>query len=536
MSPKKIRVDNVAEYEKRRELFAALASVHQLIMSPSIAEDEADGLVCFGSSGSQDNHRVPSLHFPLSDEPQPQIVATLDFVDAELSGISFSRKSFQTTSVVPHSTLSPSAAAKVIASQDKIPIWFLEERGGIMHYYSLIPPKELLPHRALKDFFCAKDFISLFPFLHFLREIQGSSIPVLPPPRASFIIDDPNVRTTKYGFIDYRELISEAREYRYHVNIATIPIDCARASRSAVELFKTNPEQISLIDHGNNHTFSEFMMRGESECSGTLRQIDSRLEFFKQKYQLEIDNVLTAPHGMMSREMLNAVSLFEFPGAVISRPFPWHPHDAPEEEIHETISFSKWYPADFVEGTPVIPRMKSFDDTPFKFYLGIPAIYYFHHWDFKKGYGNLRKIAARVRTFADARWEPLGKIFASNYILADKGDGSAEIQLFSKKFELSIPNGINSFTLSVANNVGEDTLFGVKSGNAVYPMRLKASGVYKSGEITVKPGSRFSGTLLSGSPPGDDPRSHFPAATGTPFYPLARRWLTEIRDRAKLRR
>jgi hypothetical protein len=536
MAPKKVRVGNAAEFEKRRELFATLALLHHLVISPSIAADEADAIICFGALDAVDSHGIPSIHFPSSEQLQPQIAATIDFIDAQLSGITFSNKSFQTSSVIPSIAFSPSAGARVIASQDAIAIWFVERRGSINCHHSLIPPKELRPHGALKDLLCANDFISLFPLLHFLREVGGSNLPALPPPRASFIVDDPNVRSTRYGFIDYRELIGEAREHEYHVSIATIPLDWQRASRSAVDLFRSNPEQLSLMIHGNNHTFSEFMMRETGACSSTLRQIDSRLQLFQQKHRLEIENVLTAPHGMMSREMLSAISLFDFSGAVISRPFPWHAHDEREEQIHETTSFSKWYPADFIEGTPIILRMKSFDDTPFKFYLGIPAIYYFHHWDFKEGYGNLREIAERVRSFADARWEPLKKIFASNYTLANKGDGSVEMQIFSKRFEFSVPDGIDNLILSVVNNLGENTAFGVKSGNAIFPMMRESSGVYASGKIAVEAGTTFSGTLVSGNPPGDDPRLHLLALTGTPFYPLARRWLTQIRDRAKLRR
>ncbi|PYL49299.1 MAG: hypothetical protein DMF40_02565 [Verrucomicrobia bacterium] len=74
---------------------------------------------------------------------------------------------------------------------------------------------------------------------------------------ACLTIDDPLLRPT-YGFVDYRELLSFMRRYKFSTNIAFIPWNWRRSDSSVTRLFRENPEYYSISVHGCAHTQAEF--------------------------------------------------------------------------------------------------------------------------------------------------------------------------------------------------------------------------------------------------------------------------------------
>ena len=92
-----------------------------------------------------------------------------------------------------------------------------------------------------------------FPSSSFLRELTESHQWTRPPLRASFVLDDPNLRWPTYGFINFRSLATHATAHGYHVAIASVPLDSWPVSASAARVFVEAPVPLSLSIHGHAH-------------------------------------------------------------------------------------------------------------------------------------------------------------------------------------------------------------------------------------------------------------------------------------------
>ena len=124
-------------------------------------------------------------------------------------------------------------------------------------HFSAYALEELASGQTLRDHLREGRFMGLVPLLHFLEEVCGEAAWTRPPLRACFVIDDPNLHWTSYGFIDYAELASHAARHGYHVALAMVPLDGALVSRRAAQLFKSSAGRLSLLVHGNDHVARE---------------------------------------------------------------------------------------------------------------------------------------------------------------------------------------------------------------------------------------------------------------------------------------
>jgi hypothetical protein len=136
--------------------------------------------------------------------------------------------------------------------------------------------------------------------------------------RASIIVDDPNLHRTDYGFIDYRNLVRHADQHNYHVSIAAIPFYMWYTNTAAVAIFRNNPERISLIFHGIDHTSYELGQECSDETAFTILVAGlKRVERFERKSGFS-GRVMTAPHGAFTEHFARAMTLLAFDGACVS--------------------------------------------------------------------------------------------------------------------------------------------------------------------------------------------------------------------------
>ena len=80
----------------------------------------------------------------------------------------------------------------------------------------VLVPDELEPNESLRDALVPGRWLSLLPFVHFLREVTSEIGWNLPPTRAAFIVDDPNLHWWSYGFVDFRKVAVDAEKEGYH--------------------------------------------------------------------------------------------------------------------------------------------------------------------------------------------------------------------------------------------------------------------------------------------------------------------------------
>ena len=97
-------------------------------------------------------------------------------------------------------------------------------------------------------------FFSIIPLVTWLRRVEGCAVEQRPTNRATFVVDDPNLRCLRYGHLDFAKVVTSAKRNHYHVCVATIPLDLSSSSALVVRHFRQNSAHLSLCIHGNNHT------------------------------------------------------------------------------------------------------------------------------------------------------------------------------------------------------------------------------------------------------------------------------------------
>ena len=156
---------------------------------------------------------------------------------------------------------------EILAWIEGFPVWTREQVGRqTLHTVGIdLPPCG--PDGFFYQFFQYSSWFRVVPLLTFLKECVPVSCWLETEARASIIVDDPNLHRTDYGFIDFQNLVRHADQHNYHVSIAAIPLDMWYTNAAAAAIFRNNPERISLIFHGIDHTLYELGQQCSDESS-----------------------------------------------------------------------------------------------------------------------------------------------------------------------------------------------------------------------------------------------------------------------------
>jgi hypothetical protein len=328
--------------------------------------------------------------------------------------------------------------------------------------------RDLLPERAL----------TLVALVQFLRAASADVAYTPPPLRAAFLFDDPNLRWRTYGFIDYADLLRDAEEHGYHASMAMVPLDNRFAHAETIDLFRRNPDRLSLVFHGNDHISRELLRpRSEASALALAAQALRRGERFESRYELGIDRVMTPPHGMCSEEVAAALAAVGFDGLCAIHPLPW------SERPPANRPLAGWDPAEFAAGCAVIPRLhlRSTDaDIALRAFLDQPLVFYGHHEDLAAGLEPLGAIAERVARMGEAHWCSIGEIARTNYSTRRDLD-LLRVHPYSNRVAVSVPAGCDRLLLARPRGV-DATVSGWSVGDAT-PAPFETA-------VPVTPGTR----------------------------------------------
>lgn len=411
----------------------------------------------------------------------------------------------------------------VVARKGDSILWIHREYGAAAVDLVAMEPPDLAEDAYLFDHFHRDNWIRFLPMLHFLKEVSGWE---RPPLRACFMFDDPNLHWNSYGFIRYASLAQSARENRYHVSFAAVPLDGWYVHRQTAALFQKNQTWLSLLIHGNNHVNGELARVYSAATSRALAaQSVLRIEQLERISGLEIPRVMAAPHGACSQDMAGVLLRMGFEAACISRGSMMH-HN-PDSVWPLTIGLN---PAEFMgAGLPVIPRFRIQSDCEINMllaaFLGQPVIPVGHHEDVAGGLDLLVQLAGRLNGIGVVRWMNMKSIARSNFCTRREGK-VLHLNLFSRRVEFKVPQGIDQLCIHRP---------WLKDG-AVEALELRLS----SGNPTLLPA--YNGEPLATDscedieihsiPPGAiDPRTV--SLERTPLWAIARRQICESRDRLK---
>jgi hypothetical protein len=159
----------------------------------------------------------------------------------------------------------------------------------------------------LADAMAPLQALTVLPAMMLTRQVYGEAAWRAPVSFANFIIDDPALRNGTLG-LDYRGALAAAREYDFHLTVATIPRELELAESGVLELLRSNGRRLSACYHGSDHSGYEFYLPDAKESryrarplsaqESALHRAVARGERFAERTGLALDRVMVFPHGV----------------------------------------------------------------------------------------------------------------------------------------------------------------------------------------------------------------------------------------------
>ena len=305
----------------------------------------------------------------------------------------------------PPAPLENGTGSRVLATVAGKPIWVRSDAEGVHRETASALPVELEDREFLRDHLTAGRFWSLLPIVQFLKNLScGVSAQSHIRP-ACFVIDDPNVRFSSYGYVSFPELARDARECNYHVAVATIPLDLVAPGHGAVGVFRSFRPELSLVVHGNDHVHRELerCRKVEEPSDGRVRG-GSRGTIRTPKRNPHRSSDVPAARRLQPRDARGALRVrIPRTRGVTPVSMGWIRRSAPVAARRVAAGPTRWRrpprdPALLDERESRRPGVRAF--------LGQPGlILYLHHADLCDGLEPLRAAARRVAELGDARWD-----------------------------------------------------------------------------------------------------------------------------------
>lgn len=347
--------------------------------------------------------------------------------------------------------------------------------------------------------------------------------------RACFIFDDPNLHSTRYGWIDFAKLASHAAAHRYHAAIATVPLDAWFSSKKSAAIFKNHPEHISLLFHGNDHVRNELVSFTSPQAAlKSMGQALSRIGSLERRTGVRVCRVMVPPHGSCSEETLSAMGRVGFQGVSTTL-----------SSLEQWNSGKPWTKgmalrmADVIAGLPIIPRSvlnpNSFNSILLAAYMERAMIPSGHHEDLASGLEVLERTVEVIHSLGQVQWMKMGDIARLNYQTRRQND-VLRIKACTRLLRIAIPADVSAISIErpwLTQPEKEDIRI-CPDGQGDMTFRE-----YGGEAIAVDPSSRLEIEMVH---PGQTPQGLARVAK-VKAWAFSRRLLCEGRDRlAPLRR
>ena len=419
---------------------------------------------------------------------------------------------------------------EVLAHYGDRPVWVLRRTDGLAAQIVAARLPELGQAKQLFDYLNGYHYIQLLPLLHFLREIAADIDWIRPPVRACFTFDDPNLHWPAYGFLSYRELFRQARKDRFHISLATIPLDVWGPHSGAVTLIKENGEHVSLLIHGNNHTRNEFGHAGTRQrYLSMLAQSLRRIEWLEKVTGLHVDRVMVPPHEALAAAVLAPLLALGFEGASLSM---WSlRHWNPGREWPCTFGLEVAESTD--GGFPILGRyrLNGACEGPvvISALLGRPVILAEHHGAAASGLELLSGAARVINSLASVKWCSIEMMLRSNY-LHRREHATLWIRPYSRRIHLIVPEGVNQLVLALAQHQRDEEATEFSLIRRRPGTETIAAHIQPGVAIEVCPGETIE--LVSMNLGAVD--HHHLETASSPVWAIYRRVLCEARDRVEV--
>ena len=413
-----------------------------------------DAVVFFPAAGSQPAPaHLASLRYQ-GEERQGGVVEDVQLADHPMLTRPL-RRARLTEAYAAGASLSEDETGEVLATVGGRPAWRGKVMGGVAHREVSIAPSELGERDALRSRLTPARSLAVLSLAEFVQHAAVGLVWQTPGIRAAYVIDDPNLRRPTYGYIDYADMAASARQHRYHVSIAMVPLDGWPISARTVGLFKREQRYLSLCIHGNDHVPNELQRpRSIGESVIPAAQAIRRTANFERRTGLSVDRVMVPPHeslGAAGAQGLLACGFEAFSG---TRPYLWlgYAHDLGWlSRPADAGPLVGWGSAEIADGLPALLRLdfnQPREELVFRAFLGQPLIMYGHDDLLRDGPGELERAAAEIWRLGDVHWQGLGAIARSSYLTRRRGS-TLEVRMLGRRISVDVPDGVSDMLVDV---------------------------------------------------------------------------------------
>lgn len=386
-------------------------------------------------------------------------------------------------------------------------------------------PAELEPGGSVRDQLRGGRYLQLLPLFDFLRALTGHRRPD-GPVRATFIIDDPNLHWISYGYVGFRSLAAHARANRYHVTLATVPLDCWFAWPSAARIFRTNSDVMSLTSHGVYHLQAELAAGGSSCVSSQMGEAAARLDRFAHRCGVPVGRVMVPPHNESALSVHGALVAAGF--EALCTKLDWWVDWPDYQAAIAGIAAADISPS----GLPIfarhsLPSRFAREDALISAYLGQPVVWYLHPQDLSDGYDLLEGAASWLRSTSPTNWMSLERIARTNMMThLDVSSATLHVRALNRRLTLTAPAGALRARIEGPGPADCVGCVGLADGlSRVHP----TDRGWQTDALLPCEGGRPMEVMIGDTPTDDSPCR----PTAAPLRAYVRRAAVETRDRVR---
>ena len=266
---------------------------------------------------------------------------------------------------------------------------------------------------ATPNFDIRDHLFSAAPVVFYLRWAFPAISWNAPEANACLVIDDPPLRS-RYGFVDFGDLLTRMKQLRFSTTIAFIPWNWRRSDPKVVQLFKNNPEHYSLCVHGCDHTAGEFASGDRLRLRGFASEALRRMSLHERRTGLPHERVMVFPQGVFSHEAILELKRSGFDAVVNTEVHsnPPRDHQLTVADVwdvaimsyHDFPIYTRRYPAQGVE------------NFAFDLLLGKPCLVVIHHDFCSDGCARLGHLIDQLNALrVPLAWRSLGEVLKRSY-------------------------------------------------------------------------------------------------------------------------
>jgi len=329
---------------------------------------------------------------------------------------------------------------------------------------------------------------------------------------ANLTIDDPALRDHSFG-IRYAELLAQMKEHNFHTTIAFIPINYDRTDSLVAHLFLTNPDYLSIVQHGNNDDPYEFYKYEISQTdpypARPLREqkIDiveglTRIEEHKRLTGIPYGKIMIFPYGISPADTLVWLKANNYNATINSDNIPLgsKPGDNFDFDMYQAVMNYGSFPAIWRRGVgPGGLSGPEFQWLLFNLFIGKPILLFSHVDEvFRHGLDGFNQTADAINQLPIAvEWHSLDYIVKHLYLEKRNDDGSIDVKWYGnhviiintsnqgKTYHLQKEETLNVPIASLTIN-GAEFPFRVESDTLVLDLYIPARSAAEV-EITYGP-------------------------------------------------